>query len=196
MPSGQSAADHRPDPERLWPSLIAVVREYALLLLDTDGRIVSSSLGVELIKGYKAEEIVGRHVSCFYSPEDIAAGIPSRELEIAAATGSFETVGERVRKDGTHFLANVVITAIREPDGALRGFGKITSDITARTAAEVRSQGQRGEAAQPDRHGAGYGGRRPDHHRPQPASSSRSTRPVSACSATRRTKWSGRTCAS
>ena len=93
--------------------------------------------GAELIKGYGADEIVGRHVSCLYPPEDIAAGIPERELAIAAATGRFEIIGERVRKDGSRFLANVVLTAIRAPDGELRGFGNITSDITARTAAEA-----------------------------------------------------------
>ncbi len=137
MSSGQAATAVRPDPERLWPSLIAAVREYALLLLDPDGSILSWNRGAELIKGYAADEIVGRHVSCFYPPEDVAAGIPARELEIAATNGRFETAGERVRKDGSRFLANVVITAIRGPDGALRGFGNITSDITARAAAEA-----------------------------------------------------------
>ena len=137
MPSGQPATVVCPDPERMWPSLIAGVHEYALLLLDPDGRILSWNRGAELIKGYGADEIVGRHFSCLYPPEDIAAGEPQRELEIAADTGHFEDIGERVRKDGSRFLANVVITAIRAPDGTLHGFGKITRDITERTAAEA-----------------------------------------------------------
>ena len=137
MPSGQPATVVCPDPERMWPSLIAGVHEYALLLLDPDGRILSWNRGAELIKGYGADEIVGRHFSCLYPPEDIAAGVPQRELEIAADTGHFETIGERVRKDGSRFLANVVITANRAPDGTLHGFGKITRDITERTAAEA-----------------------------------------------------------
>ena len=137
MPSGQPATVACPDPERMWPSLIALVHEYALLLLDPDGRILSWNRGAELIKGYGAAEIIGRHFSCLYPPEDIAAGVPERELGIAAATGRCETIGEHVRKDGSRFLANVVITANRAPDGTLRGFGKITRDITERTAAEA-----------------------------------------------------------
>ena len=165
MPSGQPGTVVCPDPERLWPSLIAAVHEYALLLLDPDGRILSWNRAAELIKGYAADEIMGRHFSCLYPPEDVAAGMPERELVTAAATGRCETIGERVRKDGSRFLANVVITAIRGP--------------TARCAASARSprhhrahrrggrgQGQRDQTAQPDRHRARHGGRRPDHHRP------------------------------
>ena len=137
MPSGQPGTVVCPDPERLWPSLIAAVHEYALLLLDPDGRILSWNRGAELIKGYAADEIVGRHFACFYPPEDVAAGVPQRELVTAAATGRCETIGLRVRKDGSGFLANVVITANRAPDGTLRGFGEITRDITERTAAEA-----------------------------------------------------------
>ena len=102
-----------------WPTFVAAVHDYALLLLDPDGRIMSWNRGAELIKGYRADEVVGRHFSCFYPPEDVAAGKPQRELEAAAATGRFEDIGERVRKDGSRFLADVVITAIRAPDGSL-----------------------------------------------------------------------------
>ncbi len=137
MSSGQPGTVVCPDPERLWPSLIAAVHEYALLLLDPDGRILSWNRGAELIKGYGADEIVGRHFSCLYPPEDIAVGVPERELENAAATGHFATIGERVRKDGSRFLAEVVITANRASDGTLHGFGEITRDITERTAAEA-----------------------------------------------------------
>ena len=108
------------------------MHDYALLLLDPDGRIMSWNRGAELIKGYRAEEIVGRHFSCFYPPEAVEARRPQRELEVAAATGRFEYIGERVRKDGSRFLADVVITAIRTPDGTLRAFGEITRDITER----------------------------------------------------------------
>jgi PAS domain S-box-containing protein len=137
MPSGHVATVASPDLQSLWPSFIAAVREYALLLLDPDGHVLSWNHGAELIYGYRPHEIVGRHCSQLYPEEDIEVGKPGRELEIAAATGRFESIGERVRKDGSLFLANVVITAIRAPDGGLRGFGKITSDITERSAAEA-----------------------------------------------------------
>ena len=137
MPPSHAAAVADPDLEGLWPTFVAAVHDYALLLLDPNGRIMSWNRGAELIKGYRAEEIVGRHFSCFYPPEAIEARSPERELEIAAATGRFEYIGERVRKDGSRFLANVVITAIRTPDGTLRAFGEITRDITERVAAEA-----------------------------------------------------------
>ena len=92
MPSSHLAAVAYPDPEGLWPSFVATVHDYALLLLDPYGRIMSWNHGAELIKGYRADEIVGRHFSCFYPPEDIAALRPQRELEIAAASH------ERARK--------------------------------------------------------------------------------------------------
>jgi PAS domain S-box-containing protein len=109
-----------PDEEWLWPAFSAAVRDYALLLLDTDGHVMSWNRGAELASGYQAEEIVGRHLSRLYSPEDVANGRPERELQIAAATGRFADVGQRMRKDGSRFPADVVITAIRDPDGALR----------------------------------------------------------------------------
>ena len=112
------------------------MHDYALLLLDPLGHILSWNRGAELIKGYEADEIIGRHFSCLYSAEDIAAGKPDRELEIAARVGRFEEIGERMRKDGSRFLADVVITAIPGPDGSVHGFGKITRDITKRVAAE------------------------------------------------------------
>ena len=116
---------------------ISTVRDYALLLLDPAGYILSWNHGAELIKGYQADEIIGRHFSCLYPPGDVAAGKPARELATAASTGRFEDIGERVRKDGSHFLADVIITTIAGPDGKLRGFGKITRDITKRVAAEA-----------------------------------------------------------
>jgi PAS domain S-box-containing protein len=137
MSSSHSAAVAYLDSESLWLSFVATVHDYALLLLDPDGRIMSWNHGAELIKGYRSDEIIGRHFSCFYPPEDIVAHRPQRELEIAATSGRFEDTGERVRKDGSRFLADVVITAIRSSDGALCAFGEITRDITARAAAEA-----------------------------------------------------------
>ena len=137
MSSSQIAPVSCPDAERLWPPVIDAIRDYALLLLDPVGRILSWNRGAELIKGYQAAEIIGRHFSCLYPPEDIAAGKPERDLKTAARVGRVEDVGERVRKDGSRFLADVVITAIPGPDGSLLGFGKITRDITKRLAAEA-----------------------------------------------------------
>jgi len=140
MHSSHHAPRPWPDPERLWQAFAAAVRDYALLLLDADGHIISWNLGAQVIKGYRADEIIGRHFSCLYPPEDLLAGKPQRELAIAAAEGRLEDVGERLRKDGSRFLAEVVITAIRAPDGTLWGFGKITRDITDRAAGEIAAR--------------------------------------------------------
>ena len=112
--------------------LISAVRDYALLTLDPDGVVTSWNLGAERIKGYTADEIVGRHVSLFYPPEDVAAGKVERLLAAAAVDGSCEDEGWRVRKDGSRFWASVVITAMRDDGGHLVGFGKVTRDMTER----------------------------------------------------------------
>jgi PAS domain S-box-containing protein len=137
MSSSHSAAVAYPGSESLWLTFVATVHDYALLLLDPDGCIMSWNHGAELINGYRADDIVGRHFSCFYPPEDILTRRPQRELEIAATSGRFEDISARVRKDGSRFLAEVVITAIHSSDGALRAFGEITRDVTARAAAEA-----------------------------------------------------------
>jgi PAS domain S-box-containing protein len=137
MPSSPLVAVADTDPERLWPTFVAAVHHYALLLLGPDGHIISWNRGAEMVKGYRAEEIVGRHFSCFYPAEDVAAGRPEHELRIAATIGRFADIGERVRKDGSRFLADVAITAIRTPDGALHGFGEIVRDVTEHAAAEA-----------------------------------------------------------
>jgi PAS domain S-box-containing protein len=111
---------------------IETVRDYALLMLDPTGRIVSWNIGAESIKGYKAEEIIGRHFSTFYPPEAIESGLPAHELVVAAREGRFEDEGWRVRKDGSRFWANVVITALHAPDGSLSGYAKVTRDLTER----------------------------------------------------------------
>ncbi|WP_290055850.1 PAS domain-containing sensor histidine kinase [Amycolatopsis solani] len=117
--------------------LVQGVLDYAIFMLDRQGRISSWNAGAERIKGYPAEEIIGQHFSVFYPPEDVAAGKPAWELEVAAAEGRLEDEGWRVRKDGTRFWANVVITALYDDRGLLKGFGKVTRDVTDRRAAEV-----------------------------------------------------------
>jgi PAS domain S-box-containing protein len=112
------------------------VKDYANIMLDPDGLVVSWNEGAERIKGYQAEEIIGQHFSRFYSVEDIRNATPSFELEQATKNGRFEGEGWRLRKDGSRFLANVVITALRDEKGRLRGFGKITRDITERRKSE------------------------------------------------------------
>ena len=112
--------------------LVAGVSDYAVFFLDASGRVISWNRGAERIKGYAAEEIVGRHFSAFYPAEAIERGWPEQELELAEAQGRFEDEGWRLRKDGSRFWASVLITAVRDPQGRLRGFSKITRDMTER----------------------------------------------------------------
>jgi PAS domain S-box-containing protein len=116
--------------------LVSGVRDYAVFLLDPQGHVVTWNAGAERIKGYAAEEIVGQHFSRFYPQEAVERGWPAEELRRAAAEGRFEDEGWRVRKDGTRFWANVVITALRGDSGEVRGFLKITRDLTERKQAE------------------------------------------------------------
>ena len=116
--------------------LIESVKDYAIFMLDPDGRVATWNVGAERIKGYRAEEIIGRHFSTFYPPEDVAGGKCERELVAAVAEGRFEDEGWRVRKDGTRFWANVVITPLRDPSGNVLGFAKVTRDLTERVRAE------------------------------------------------------------
>jgi PAS domain S-box-containing protein len=116
----------------LYQKMIEQARDYALFLLDTNGRIVSWNLGAQLLKGYAAEEIIGRHFSVFYTRDAVDSGWPAHELQVATLEGRFEDEGWRVRKDGSRFWANVVITALRDEDGRLVGFSKITRDLSDR----------------------------------------------------------------
>ena len=118
--------------------LVTTVKDYAIFLLDPAGHVASWNAGAQHIKGYAATEVIGKHISIFYRPEDAAAGRPKTLLDTAAAHGRVEDEGWRVRKDGSRFWANVVITALRDADGRLRGFGKVTRDLTARKQAEER----------------------------------------------------------
>ncbi|HEX3429848.1 MAG TPA: PAS domain S-box protein [Rhizomicrobium sp.] len=122
--------------ERQLRLLVRGVTDYAIYMLDPNGIVSSWNAGAERIKGYRADEIIGRHFSSFYTPADRLAGVPRRALETAASTGRYEAEGLRVRKDGSQFWASVVIDAIRDDNGALIGFAKITRDITERRAAQ------------------------------------------------------------
>jgi len=116
--------------------LVESVQEYAIFVLDPAGRVASWNAGAEAIKGYAAEEILGQHVAVFYTPEDVALGKPQAQLEAAAREGRVEDEGWRLRKDGNRFWADTVITAMRDPTGALIGFGKVTRDLTRRRRIE------------------------------------------------------------
>jgi formate hydrogenlyase transcriptional activator len=122
--------------EEQFRSMVAGVNDYAILMLDPQGRISTWNAGAERIKGYSSEEIIGEHFSRFYTREDIETGKPDHELHVAASEGRFEDEGWRVRKDGSQFWANVVITAVRDENGTLLGFSKVTRDFTDRRNAE------------------------------------------------------------
>ena len=121
-----------PLPTNIYRELVESVKDYAVFLLDPLGRVETWNAGAERIKGYTADEIVGRNFEIFYPPEERERGKPSAVLAIAADTGRFEEEGWRVRKDGTRFWASVVVTPRRGPDGRLRGFAKVTRDLTER----------------------------------------------------------------
>ena len=123
----------------LYRLLVESVRDYGIFVLDPTGHVASWNEGAERIKGYTAEEIIGRHFSTFYPEEDKLAEKPKMELEGATRDGRFEDEGWRVRKDGTQFWANVVITALRTEKGELVGFAKVTRDLTERRAAEQKA---------------------------------------------------------
>jgi PAS domain S-box-containing protein len=128
---GAAAARTTPAVAVDYSALVQAIGDYAIFLLDATGHIVSWNLGAQKLKGYTAQEIIGQHFSRFYTQEAVARGWPAYELQQASLTGRFEDEGWRVRKDGTTFWSNVVITAIRNDAGVLTGFAKITRDLTA-----------------------------------------------------------------
>ena len=132
----KSAAAALDESEQRFRLFVESVHGYAIFQLDPGGRVRSWNSGAERIKGYRADEIIGHHFSCFYSPEDVASGEPDTELRLASETGRCQDEGWRVRKDGSRFWANVTITAIRDQSGTLLGFAKITRDETERRNAE------------------------------------------------------------
>jgi PAS domain S-box-containing protein len=129
--------------------LVAAVKDYAIFLLDPDGRVMSWNTGAEWIKGYRGQEIIGTSFTHFYLPEDVAAGVPAAALAEAREHGRFVGYGWRVRKDGSHFYAHVTITALRDASGTLWGFAKVTQDVTERRRVEqqLRDSLEREQAA-------------------------------------------------
>ena len=165
------------------------VQDYAILMLDTDGRVTSWNAGAERIKGYAAAEAVGRHFSLFYPAEAVGRGWPEHELEAARAEGRFEDEGWRVRKDGSRFWANVVLTAIRDHAGALRGFAKVTRDVTERKRAEAEvrrlNEELEGSGTRADgRAGSGERGSGPEERRERDVRVQRVARPALAAGET------------
>src|SRR6266568_944654 len=124
--------------------LVDNVRDYAIILLDPRGKVLTWNMGAQRLKGWQAEEIIGQDFSRFYPPEEVARGKTTLELKTAVEQGRFEDEGWRVRKDGSRFWANVILTALRDEKGELLGFGKVTRDLTDRRQAEekVKKQGQ------------------------------------------------------
>jgi len=119
--------------------IVMNVKDYGIFMLDTKGNVISWNIGAERIKGYTADEIIGRHFSVFYPAKDVAAKKPAMELRVAAKEGRFEDEDWRVRKDGSLFWANVIITALRGDTGELIGFAKVTRDLTERKKSEERA---------------------------------------------------------
>ncbi|WP_328540529.1 PAS domain-containing sensor histidine kinase [Streptomyces sp. NBC_00344] len=122
--------------EAAFTLLVQGVLDYGIFMLDPQGYIISWNAGAERIKGYSASEIVGQHFSVFYPPEDTSSGKPQWELETAVVDGRLEDEGWRIRKDGSRFWANVVITALWNESGVLQGFGKVTRDMSEQRAAQ------------------------------------------------------------
>jgi len=125
--------------------LVESLKDYAIVMLDPGGHVASWNAGAERFKGYRGEEIIGQHFSCFYPTESVQRGLPEQELNAAAKDGRFEDEGWRVRKDGKKFWANVIISALRDKDGTLRGFSKVTRDLTERKQAEEQIRQQSNE---------------------------------------------------
>jgi PAS domain S-box-containing protein len=134
------AVQHGPEADERFRLLVESVRDYAIFLLDPTGHVRSWNAGAERIKGYSAQQIIGKHFSVFYPPDVAATGKCDFELEVATREGRFEEEGWRLRRDGSRFWANVVITALRDPQGILVGFAKVTRDLTARRHAEEEAQ--------------------------------------------------------
>jgi PAS domain S-box-containing protein len=132
----EQAEQVRRDSEERFRLLLDGVKDYAIYMLDPEGRVISWNAGAENVKGYRAEEILGQHVSCFYTAKDRENDKPKQELQTAISQGRFEDRGERVRKNGSAFWANVVIAPVRDETGTLRGFSKVVCDITQRKRAE------------------------------------------------------------
>ncbi|HYI65909.1 MAG TPA: PAS domain-containing sensor histidine kinase [Candidatus Limnocylindrales bacterium] len=139
-PTPPSETATQPPPGEAFRLLVEAVQDYAIFLLGPDGHVRTWNPGAERAKGYAASEIIGQHFSAFYTPEEREAGRPQWLLGRAAAEGRVEDEGWRVRKDGTRFWADVILTALRDANGALYGFAKITRDLTERKRAEEQQR--------------------------------------------------------
>jgi PAS domain S-box-containing protein len=153
-PSARDASQSQEHPparleegEERFRLIVESVKDYAIFMLDPDGRVATWNAGAQRIKGWREDEIVGTHFSAFYPVEDVAANKPGFELDVASRLGRFEDEGWRVRKDGTRFWANVIITALHDREGRLRGFAKVTRDVTDRRAAEETARRLAAETA-------------------------------------------------
>src|SRR2546430_7184442 len=133
-PRPVAATREAPDTFRI---LVEGVRDYAIFMLDGAGRVLTWNAGAQRLKGYRAEDIIGKHFACFYPTDAVEAGTPARLLALAARDGRVEDEGWRVRQDGSRFWADVIITALREPDGSVIGFAKVTRDMTERRRADL-----------------------------------------------------------
>jgi PAS domain S-box-containing protein len=129
--------------EQLFRLMVESVRDYAIFLLDPTGRVATWNIGARRIKGYAESEIIGRHFSAFYPEEEVRSGKCEYELEVAAQDGRFEDEGWRIRKDGSRFWANVVISSVRDESGKLVGFAKVTRDLTERKRGEEERAARR-----------------------------------------------------
>lgn len=138
MPPNHLASLSGSDMDRMWAGFIAEVPDHAILLLDRDGCIASWNRAAESLMHHTAQQIIGRHCACLYTPEDVTAGKPARDLQGAEVAGHRVDTSHRLRSDGSRFLASVHITALHAPDGKLQGFGQIIRDITQTATAEAR----------------------------------------------------------
>ena len=130
MPKNCSSSTELHDTAEQFHILVDSVEEYAIYLLDPNGNVISWNTGAEKIKGYSAEEIIGKNFASFYTADDVAAGKPQRNLREASRRGYIRDQGLRVRKDGSTFEAEVIIAALRDDAGKIRGFSKVTRDVT------------------------------------------------------------------
>src|SRR4051812_37031623 len=144
--TGETLASQLLEERERFRLLVDGVKDYAIMMLDTEGRVVSWNTGAERIKGYRGEEVIGRHISLFYTPDAVASRHPDHELATAREHGRYEEESWRVRKDGSQFWANVVITALRDEHGVLRGFAKVTRDMTERRLASQAEREAREDA--------------------------------------------------
>ena len=129
--------------EALYRAFVGELRGYAMIILDPEGHVMTWNEGARKIKGWEASEIIGRHFSAFYTPEANAVGHPDRELAAASSSGSYSEEGWRVRANRGRFRAHITITALHAEDGELRGFGKVTSDLTERRQIEDQTTSTR-----------------------------------------------------